>query len=58
MTVHQAARIQGVAGHSEVIVSSSVSSLVVGSGITLQSRGTHTLKGISEPCDLYSVVGV
>ena len=58
MTVHQAARVQGVARNSEVIVSSSVRSLVAGSGIALASHGTHILKGISEPCELYRVVDV
>lgn len=58
MTVHQAARVQGMAGSSEVIVSSSVSSLIAGSGIALESHGTHSLKGISAPCELYRVVDV
>jgi class 3 adenylate cyclase len=58
MTVHQAARVQGAAGNSEIVVSSSVSNLVAGSGITLESRGTHTLKGIAEPCELYRVLDV
>jgi class 3 adenylate cyclase len=58
MTVHQAARIQGVAGNSEVIVSSAVRNLVAGSGIMLEARGTHTLKGIAEPCELYRVLDV
>lgn len=58
MTVHQAARVQGVAGNSEVLVSSSVRNLVAGSGITLEDRGTQTLKGIAEPCELYKVIDV
>jgi class 3 adenylate cyclase len=58
MTVHQAARVQGVAGSSEVIVSSAVRNLVAGSGITLEPRGMHTLKGIAEPCELYRVLDV
>ena len=58
MTVHQAARVQGVAGSSEVIVSSSVSNLIAGSGIALESHGTHALKGIAEPCELFRVCDV
>jgi class 3 adenylate cyclase len=58
MTVHQAARIQGIATNSEVLVSSSVSNLVAGSGIALEGHGTHTLKGIAEPCELYRVTYV
>ena len=55
MAVHRAARIQGLARNSEVLVSSSISNLVAGSGITLEGHGTHTLKGIAEPCELYRV---
>lgn len=58
MTVHQAARVQGMADNSEVLVSSSVSGLVAGAGITLEGRGTHTLKGIAEPVELYRVLYV
>ena len=38
-----------------MIVSSSVSNLIAGSGIALESHGTHTLKGIADPCELYRV---
>jgi class 3 adenylate cyclase len=58
VTVHQAARVQGLAGNSEVIVSSSVRNLIAGSGIALKDHGTHNLKGISEACELYRVVGI
>ena len=58
LTVHQAARVQGVAGSSEVLVSDAVRNLVAGSGIVLEDRGTHTLKGIAQPCELYRVVDV
>ncbi|MFI5508729.1 adenylate/guanylate cyclase domain-containing protein [Mycobacterium sp. NPDC051804] len=58
LTVHQAARVQGVAGSSEVLVSDAVHNLVAGSGIALEDRGTHTLKGIAQPCGLYRVVDV
>nr|WP_255496775.1 MULTISPECIES: adenylate/guanylate cyclase domain-containing protein [unclassified Mycolicibacterium] len=58
MTVHQAARVQGVARNSEVVVSAAVRNLVAGSGITLEERGTHTLKGITEPCELFRVLDV
>lgn len=58
MTVHQAARVQGVAGSSEVIISASVRNLIAGAGITLEERGPHALKGIAEPCELYRVLDV
>jgi class 3 adenylate cyclase len=47
-----------VAGNSEVHVSDGVRNLVAGSGITLEPRGMHTLKGIAEPCELYRVLDV
>jgi class 3 adenylate cyclase len=58
LTVHQAARVQGVARNSEVIVSAAVRNLIAGSGIALASHGTHSLKGIAAPCELYRVVEV
>jgi class 3 adenylate cyclase/pimeloyl-ACP methyl ester carboxylesterase len=58
LTVHQAARVQGVASNSEVLISDAVRNLVAGSGIVLEDRGAHTLKGIAQPCELYRVVDV
>ena len=40
------ARIAALAGPSEVLVSSTVKDLVVGSGIEFAERGTHELKGV------------
>ena len=37
---------------------SAVSSLVAGSGIELASHGTHTLKGIAEPCEPFRVLDI
>ena len=58
MTVHQAARVQSVAGNSEVIVSSSVRNPIAGSCIALKDHGTHKLKGISGPRELYRFIDV
>ena len=58
ITVHQASRVQGVARSSEVLISEAVRNLVAGSGIVLEDRGTHTLKGIATPCELFRVVDV
>jgi class 3 adenylate cyclase/pimeloyl-ACP methyl ester carboxylesterase len=58
LAVHQAARVQAVAPSSEVVVSAAVRSLIAASGIALESHGTHSLKGISAPCELYRVVDV
>ncbi|MDF2093476.1 adenylate/guanylate cyclase domain-containing protein [Knoellia sp. 3-2P3] len=46
LAVHLAARVMGAAGAGEVLVSSTVRDLVVGSGIGFTPRGTRTLKGI------------
>jgi len=42
------------AGPGEVLVSRTVRGLVAGSGIPLEDRGTHTLKGISDSWQLYA----
>jgi class 3 adenylate cyclase len=39
-----AARVRALAGPDEVLVSSTVNELVVGSGIGLKDRGEHELK--------------
>ncbi len=49
------ARVGAVAGPSEILVSSTVKDLVVGSGINLRDRGSHTLKGVPEEWRLYAV---
>lgn len=45
MAVNIGARIGALAGPEEVLVSSTVRELVVGSGLEFGERGTHTLKG-------------
>jgi len=46
IAVHTAARIAGLAGANEVLVSSTVRDLVAGSGLAFSDRGSHELKGI------------
>lgn len=46
LAVHIAARIGALADPGEVLVSSTVSELVLGSGLTFEVRGTHSLKGV------------
>lgn len=53
IAVHIGARIAGLAEPGEVLVSSTVKDLVVGSGIEFEDRGSHALKGISEEWHLY-----
>jgi class 3 adenylate cyclase len=40
----------------EVLVSSTVKDLVVGSGLQFEDRGTHILKGIPDEWRLFAVV--
>lgn len=56
MAVHIAARIQTAAAPGEILVSSTVKELVVGSSLRFADRGAQTLKGVPEPWRLYSVV--
>ena len=46
IAVHLGARISALAQAGEVLVSSTVKDLVVGSGIEFAERGTHVLKGV------------
>jgi class 3 adenylate cyclase len=49
------ARVGARAAASEVLVSSTVKDLIVGSSIELEDRGTHTLKGVPGEWQLYAV---
>ena len=49
------ARVGALANPSEILISSTVKDLVVGSGINLQDRGEHTLKGVPDEWHLYAV---
>lgn len=46
IAVHIAARIGGLAGAGQVLVSQTVRDLVAGSGIQFENRGVHQLKGV------------
>jgi class 3 adenylate cyclase len=54
IAVHIGARIMAAAGPGEVLVSRTVRDLVVGSGIALEDRGTHALKGLDDPWHLFA----
>jgi class 3 adenylate cyclase len=56
IAVHTAARVAGLAGANEVLVSGTVKDLIAGSGIELADRGVHELKGIPGEWRLYGVV--
>ena len=55
IAVHTGARVTAQAGAGEVLVSQTVKDLVAGSGIKLEDRGTHELKGIPGEWRLYAV---
>jgi class 3 adenylate cyclase len=55
ITVHIGSRVASKAREGEVLVSSTVRDLVVGSGLTFADRGSHTLKGVPGRWRLYSV---
>lgn len=57
LAVHLAARVNGLADASEVLVTSTVKDLVLGSGIEFEDRGVHSLKGVPDEWRIYSVVG-
>lgn len=57
LAVHIAARVVALAEPGEVLVSSTVKDLVVGSGIEFADRGEHDLKGVPEPWRLFAVAG-
>ncbi len=53
LTVSIGARVAGLAGPSEVLVSQTVKDLVAGSGLTFEDRGEHELKGVPDRWHLY-----
>ncbi len=55
IAVHIGARVLSEAKPSEVLVSSTIKDLVVGSGIQFEERGLHALKGVPGEWRLYSV---
>ena len=57
MAVNIGARVGALAGPGEVLVSSTVRELVVGSGIEFEERGTHHLKGAPGEWRLFAVAG-
>jgi pimeloyl-ACP methyl ester carboxylesterase/class 3 adenylate cyclase len=57
IAVHIGARVAGMAGPGEVLVSSTVKDLVVGSSWRFQDTGAHSLKGAPGEWRLYSVEG-
>lgn len=55
MAVHIGARVGACAGSGEVLVSSTVKDLVIGSGLSFQDRGVAELKGVPGEWRLYAL---
>ncbi len=55
IAVHIGARVVAAAGAGEVLVSSTVKDLVVGSGLRFEGRGTRSLKGVPAKWRLFAV---
>jgi class 3 adenylate cyclase len=55
MAVHIGARVVGLAGPSEVLVTRTVRDLVAGSGIEFADRGRHELKGVPGEWEVLAV---
>lgn len=55
LAVHAGARVASLAQANEVLVTSTVQMLVLGSGITFADRGEHSLKGVPGKWQLFAV---
>ena len=56
IAVNIGARIAGLAGPSQVVVSQTVRDLVAGSGIQFEDHGSHRLKGVADRWRLYRAI--
>lgn len=56
LAVHIGARISALAIPGEILVSSTVKDLTVGSGLLFEDRGSHELKGVPGEWHLFEVV--
>jgi class 3 adenylate cyclase len=53
VAVHAASRIMGLAGGSEIVVSSVTRGLVEGGDFPFEPRGRHTVKGLERPIEVF-----
>jgi class 3 adenylate cyclase/pimeloyl-ACP methyl ester carboxylesterase len=56
IAVHLGARVSALAGPNDVLVSSTLRDLVIGSGLEFDDRGAHQLKGVPGEWRLFGVV--
>lgn len=57
LAVHIGARIGSLARANQILVSRTVKDLIVGSGIELEDRGSHQLKGVPDEWQVFEVIG-
>ncbi len=57
VNVHVGARVMGLAGAGEVLVSQTVQNILLGSKHLFENRGSHELKGVPGEWTLYAVTG-
>jgi hypothetical protein len=55
IAVHIGARVSALAGPNDVLVSSTLRDLVIGSGLEFEERGVHVLKGVPGEWHLFAV---
>jgi class 3 adenylate cyclase len=55
IAVHIGARVSALAGPNDVLVSSTLHDLVIGSGLEFEDRGAHVLKGVPGEWRLFAV---
>lgn len=55
IAVHISARVSALAGPNDVLVSSTLRALVIGSGLEFDDRGAHELKGVPGEWHLLAV---
>jgi class 3 adenylate cyclase len=55
IAVHIGARVSALAGPNDVLVSSTLRDLVIGSGLEFEARGAHELKGVPGEWHLFAV---
>ena len=53
--MHIGARGSGLAGPNDVLVSSTLRDLVIGSGLAFEERGAHELKGVPGEWRIFAV---
>lgn len=55
IAVHIGARVSARAGPGEIFVTRTVRDVLLGSGVALEERGAHALKGVPGDWELFSV---